>query len=280
VADFAARRAAAYQAFYEHMPLRASVLQRALQGLSTGAEMRIYGSARFGQLATLHLLDTRQYRDAQVCSRDGKPGSSYCGPGPRARLGTTPRRSLLGALRKRPGWTAERWRRAATGWNLIWPAIGARRARRPAGTGPAASGTTAGTATALRARSLADSLCGRHAVAQPGVPGRGRARELGWPREGRLRGDRPAPTVGVEFCGTSITSRTSSTNAKVAERLAENPHFVFSEAESRGYGIAEFTPGQLVTTLRVVDDVTKRDSGVRTLARFAVESGRPAVERA
>ena len=32
--------------------------------------------------------------------------------------------------------------------------------------------------------------------------------------------------------------------------------------------------------MRVVDDVTKRDSGVRTLARFAVESGRPVVERA
>ena len=87
-------------------------------------------------------------------------------------------------------------------------------------------------------------------------------------------------TWPTQFCGTSITSRTSSTNAKVAERLAKNPHFVFSEAESRGYGIAEFTPGQLVTTLRVVDDVTKRDSGVRTLARFAVESGRPVVERA
>ena len=39
--NFAARRAAAYQAIYEDMPVRASVLTQALHGLATGAEMRI-----------------------------------------------------------------------------------------------------------------------------------------------------------------------------------------------------------------------------------------------
>jgi alkaline phosphatase D len=47
VADFAALRTAAYQAYYEHMPLRASVLTRAMAGLGNGAEMRIYSTARF-----------------------------------------------------------------------------------------------------------------------------------------------------------------------------------------------------------------------------------------
>ncbi len=80
VADFAARRAAAYQAFYEHMPLRASVLTRALAGLATGAEMRIYGQVRFGHLATMHLLDARQYRGPHACTRGGRPGSSTVDP--------------------------------------------------------------------------------------------------------------------------------------------------------------------------------------------------------
>jgi alkaline phosphatase D len=80
VADFAARRAAAYQAFYEHMPLRASVLTRALAGLSSGAEMRIYGQVPFGRLATLYLLDDRQYRDRQVCTRNDRFGSSLVNP--------------------------------------------------------------------------------------------------------------------------------------------------------------------------------------------------------
>ena len=43
--------------------------------------------------------------------------------------------------------------------------------------------------------------------------------------------------------------------------------------------IAEFTPGQLVTSLRAVQDVTRRDSAITTLARFAVAAGTPVVER-
>ncbi|MFN7882533.1 MAG: alkaline phosphatase D family protein, partial [bacterium] len=60
VADFAARRAAAYQAWYEHMPVRASVLTRGLSGLAQGAEMRVHQQWAWGRLATLHLLDGRQ----------------------------------------------------------------------------------------------------------------------------------------------------------------------------------------------------------------------------
>ena len=76
-----------------------------------------------------------------------------------------------------------------------------------------------------------------------------------------------------------ITSR-SGGNAKTAERLAENPHFVFAEARRKGYGVAEFTPDHLSTTLRVVEDVTRQDSGIETLARFVVLAGRPLIERA
>jgi len=89
--------------------------------------------------------------------------------------------------------------------------------------------------------------------------------------------DAASPAVGVEFCGTSITSR-SDGNARTAGRLAENPHFVFADAQRRGYGVAEFTPRQLTTTLRVVDDVTRRDTAIATLATFAVHAGRPVVE--
>jgi alkaline phosphatase D len=84
--------------------------------------------------------------------------------------------------------------------------------------------------------------------------------------------------VGVEFCGTSISSRSNGAD-KVAERLAENPHFVFGDAQYRGYGLAEFTPAGLTTTLRAVRDATRPDSEVFTLARFNVAEGRPLVER-
>ena len=87
--------------------------------------------------------------------------------------------------------------------------------------------------------------------------------------------DPKSPSVGVEFCGTSISSR--SDGRQVKAQLAKNPHFVFADAERRGYGIAEFTPKRLTTSLRVVDDVTVRDTAISTLARFSVEAGRSAI---
>jgi alkaline phosphatase D len=98
---------------------------------------------------------------------------------------------------------------------------------------------------------------------------------------GHVKADYARPEsgpVGVEFCGTSITSRTTRPES-VGVRLAENRHFIYAEAEHRGYGIAEFTPGRLEVTLRGVDDVARRDSAVRTLARFVVDAGRPVVQR-
>ena len=52
------QRAAAYQAFYEHMPVRAPRPQ--------GPDMRLYRALAFGDLVTFHVLDTRQYRTPEV----------------------------------------------------------------------------------------------------------------------------------------------------------------------------------------------------------------------
>jgi alkaline phosphatase D len=98
---------------------------------------------------------------------------------------------------------------------------------------------------------------------------------------GHIKADYSNPasqSVGVEFCGTSITSHGGS-NDRMDQVLAENPHFVFADRERRGYGVAEFTPKQLVTTLRAVTDATQPDSGVATLAQFAVQAHFPVLER-
>ena len=86
--------------------------------------------------------------------------------------------------------------------------------------------------------------------------------------------------IGVEFCGTSISCRANSSARLTAQRLAENPHFVFGDASRRGYGLCDFSPAGLTTTLRVLDDATSPDAQVETLARFAVAAGRPVIERA
>jgi alkaline phosphatase D len=58
--QFRARRAAAYRAYYENMPLRPA-------NSAHGAGMALYRRIRWGRLATFHMLDTRQSRDDQVC---------------------------------------------------------------------------------------------------------------------------------------------------------------------------------------------------------------------
>ena len=61
---FLRRRAAAYQAYYEHMPLRRS-------SLPAGPDLQLYRAFDWGDLASVHVLDTRQYRTDQPCG-DGR----------------------------------------------------------------------------------------------------------------------------------------------------------------------------------------------------------------
>jgi alkaline phosphatase D len=273
VADFRTRRAAAYQAFYEHMPVRASALTRALAGLSEGAEMRMYSGYRFGQLARLQLLDTRQYRDPQACTPAGKLGSAVLNPADCASW-DDPARTLLGAAQER--WLDEALSVRQGGWTIIaqQTLFGARdlQARgAPAFWNDGWDGYAA-------ARSRLTAAVQRHKVADVVLFG-GDVHE-NW--VGHVKADYRRPdsaAVGVEFCGTSVTSR-SGTNERMAQRLAANPHFVFAEAERRGYGVAEFTPRQLTTRLRVVDDVTRPVTRIETLATFNVQAGQARVERA
>ncbi|HYE40786.1 MAG TPA: alkaline phosphatase D family protein, partial [Ramlibacter sp.] len=69
-AQFRQRRAAAYQAFYEHMPVR--MIARA----NDYANARIYQRYDWGRLARFHVLDNRQYRAAQACTPSNRGGST------------------------------------------------------------------------------------------------------------------------------------------------------------------------------------------------------------
>lgn len=63
--DFLARRAAAYQAFWEHLPLRG--------GPPDGPDLRVYHDLVVGDLAHVFMLDLRQHRDELPCGGLGAP---------------------------------------------------------------------------------------------------------------------------------------------------------------------------------------------------------------
>jgi alkaline phosphatase D len=237
--------------------------------------MRLYGQVRLGQLATLSLLDARQYRSAHACTQGGHPGSSRVDPAT-CDAWSDPARSMLGA--EQEAWLDERFARAAGegGWTLLAQStlFGPRDLRR----GEGQSFWNDGWDGYAPARERLIGSLRKHRVANPVLLG-GDLHE-NW--VGHVRADDadgPRPNVGVEFCGTSISSR-SGGNARMAELLAENPHFVFADAERKGYGLLELAPKQMSVALRVVDDVSARQSGIGTLATFAVQAGTSRIERA
>ena len=278
--DFEARRAAAYQAFYEHAPLRASVLTRALAGLSAkpAAEMRLYSELRLGALGSLYLLDARQYKDALVCTKDGALGSSTVNPA-QCPAWNDPARSMLGGAQE--SWLAQSLARNANapGWQIIGQSslFGARDFSSP---GKAKSLWNDGWDGYSAARTrLTDAIqkAGNKNVVLFG----GDVHE-NWVGHVKVDFSKPASaSIATEFCGTSITSRhsASSSNEKVPERIARNPHFVFADVEKRGYGLADFSMSKLQVSLRTVSDVTSKEASVQTLAQFDVASGNAMVER-
>jgi alkaline phosphatase D len=87
--DWTARKAAAFQAYYEHMPLRLSA--RPAHG-----ELRLYGRAVFGDLLELNILDTRQYRHLPACLEKNGQARRWVSPTTCAGILDESRR-LLGA---------------------------------------------------------------------------------------------------------------------------------------------------------------------------------------
>jgi alkaline phosphatase D len=102
VAAFTRHRAAAYQAYYEHQPIRAT--------LNAGSpNLKIYRRFSFGSLLTLNVLDTRQYRTPHPCDlQDFGPAS--CGADNTS--GT-----LTGATQE--SWLREGLRTSRSGWDVV-----------------------------------------------------------------------------------------------------------------------------------------------------------------
>jgi alkaline phosphatase D len=184
-----------------------------------------------------------------------------------------PNRTLLGAAQER--WLDDAFAHAGKGWNIL--GLQTLFGQRDFKSGSGQSFWNDGWDGYPAARTRLIESMRRNALANPVLLG-GDVHE-NW--VGHVKADYAdarSPSIGVEFCGTSITAR-SDGGGRTHEWLAKNPHFIFADAEHRGYGVAEFTPRQLTTSLRVVNDVTRRDTTVETLAKFSVAAGRPAIER-
>ena len=90
--------------------------------------------------------------------------------------------------------------------------------------------------------------------------------------------DPGSPVIATEFVGTSISSSAGKFESFV-KHLRANPHVRYFDNRRRGYTRCTVIRRRWYADLRVVDTVERPGAGVRTLASFVVEDGRPGAER-
>ena len=259
-AAFQALRAAAYQAWWEHMPVAQAMRP-------VGPELRIYDRFRWGRLASIHALDDRQYRDPQPCQPPDRGGATRVTEEACPAL-NDPARSLLGQAQE--AWLAEGLRLGRSRWTLV--AQQTRMARFGGDLTPPVYWTDGWDGYPPARRRLLETL------AQRGR-GQGTPLVLGGDVHAFMAADlrpdfdRPeTPSVAVEFVGTSITSQSG---ARYAVPYARDPHIAFADASQRGWLALKLTPGRAEAEMMALADVRDRMTTASVLRRFTVEAGRP-----
>ena len=260
--DMHARRAAAYRAYWEHMPFPKALRPR-------GPDMRIYGRYDWGALACVHAIDDRQYRDVQACPKSGRGGSNTVRSSECASL-RDPQRTLLGTAQER--WLAESWDLARP-WNLLGQqTLMARFAWGDPAAGAAVYWNDAWDGYAASRNRLLGVVAERKV---PGVVVLGGDVHSNYVADLKADFDDPrSPVVASEFCGTSITSL-SLAQSRVDAARGFNPHIHFGRSDQRGYLSIELDAKQMNVRLQTVDRPLDPASGITTAARFVVDAARP-----
>lgn len=260
---FLMRRAAAYRAYYEHMPLPKRMQPK-------GPDMRIYSRWDYGQLAQFHVLDTRQYRSHHVCPRPGRGGGNIVSPAGCPDL-LRPDRTMLGSAQEQ--WLAGGLSRSGARWNVIaQQTLMAQVDRTP---GPGQTFWTDGWDGYPRARERLLRAIAGSTVTNPVVIG-GDV-HMNVVADLKVDFDDPAsPVVATEFVGTSITSQGLSQKLLESWR-DDNPHVKFADSTRRGYTSVDLTAKRWLAHPRTVNE-KRADSPLRTLATWVVEDGRPGAQ--
>ncbi|MCI0335102.1 MAG: alkaline phosphatase D family protein [Planctomycetes bacterium] len=259
-AKFLQRRANAYQAYYEMMPLRST-------SLPSGPNMQLYRKVSFGRLAEFLVLDTRQYRTDQPYGGDRHEIDDAA---------KSPDGTMLGAAQLE--WTQKSLVESTARWNVLAQQVMMAMVGLVAGEDQGYSMEKWPGYAHERGRLiqfLADRQISNPVVLTGDI-------HSNWVNDLRVD-DRQsvAPVIATEFVGTSLSSDGDGieTPRKLAATIAENPCVRFYNAE-RGYVRCTVTPASWRSDFRVVPYVTRPGAPVTTRASFVVESGQLGAKQA
>ena len=261
-ADFLLRRANAYQAYYEMMPLRP-------QSLPQGPDLQLYRRASFGRLAEFLVLDTRQYRTDQPNNDKRSPLNDAALDRNNSLLGTPQRNWLYQSLLRSQG----TWNILAQQVMMGMVGFSARNE-----TEPVYSMDQWPSAAAERMqlmRFLSERRVPNPVVLTGDIHSH-------WANELRVDDRKPEdPIVATELVGTSLSSGGNGpqTVAGLDDLLAANP-CVRYHSRQRGYIRCTVTPSSWVSDYMITSDVVQPGGSTAVDISWAIENGNPQLQRA
>jgi alkaline phosphatase D len=258
---FALRRAAAFQAWYEHMPVRKAQLPR-------GPDILAYRRLTVGDLITMNVLDTRQYRLPPACGGGRKANCAEA---------SEPRRTMLGETQER--WLYDAFKTAGRRWTVLAQQVTMMRNDSdpdPNRFLPNMDMWDGAPAARDRLFAAIEDAKLSNVIA---LSGDIHSNWAGLLKKDFL--DEKSATLGVEFIGTSITTNRDGydINDIFRQRLAKQPYVKFFNGQ-RGYLRHIVTPARWQADFRVLDKVTVPDGRISTRKSVVVESGKSAIAQA
>ena len=245
-AAFLQRRGVAFQAYYEHMPLRKSSLPK-------GFFMDIYRKFQFGNLVELSMLDTRQFRTDFACSGNSEVDCAM----------------RFGADQEK--WLADNLTKSKDTWNFLGQQVGMAQVGRKID-GVVSYGMDKWDGYAATRARLFDTIQKNKVKNFIVLTGDS---HKNWVNDLHLDADDPSsPIIGTEFMGTSISSAgDGQADPPIGKELIEfNPHIKFYN-EQRGYVCFTVPPTEIISEVKVIPYVTRPNAEINTIAKFKVKNG-------
>ncbi|HET6298739.1 MAG TPA: alkaline phosphatase D family protein [Kribbella sp.] len=252
-AQWTARRTAAYQAYYENMPLRPAQA-------NNGNGIPLYRRLRWGNLATFHMLDTRQYRNDQACS-DGWKICSDADLATRSLPGNAQETWLLDGLNQHFGT-----------WDIIGQQVFF--ARRFNSTGASMDSWDGYRASRARIQQGWTARGTRNPVVLTGDVHRAWANNLVADYN-----NANSAVIGTELVTSSVTSSGDGDATTAVPDAGTNPWLKFY-SNRRGYVRTTISPTQMRADFRAVAKVTEHGAPVSTVKSFVIQEGLPGLQTA
>ncbi len=263
-----AQRAAAYQAWYEHMPVRG-------YSLPGDNHFELRRRIPIGELIQISLLDGRQFRDKkEVCENNDYPDYGFGNYRERCELVFDENRSMLGKDQEQ--WLTRNLVENTATWNVI------------ASPGPFLpfryqhdgkelryiGAWDVYPANRTRVASALESARSGHPLILSGDV------HSFWAVDGAQIEDPGERVPVVEFVTSSVTANWPEPLARpITENLPYNKHVQFYEPDMRGYALHDVSAAEWKTTFRAVENVRDAASPAINLAEFLVERGEPGLTR-